>query len=179
MNVERLSGLVALGSGAVLVAGLLVVGLSDAGPGVAGTGTTVMPAVPFAMPMMGPAAMPMMGRPGAMAGMHAGAMHGWGRGAATRGPIAGATEVRVQMLSFRFEPSEIHLPAGRDVNVTLANTTGVVHDLTVPVLGIQVVAAPGTTRTIGLSSLPAGRYVAYCGVPGHAEAGMRATLVVE
>lgn len=176
MNVERLSGLVALGSGAVLVAGLLAVGLSGAGPGVAGTGSTVMPAVPFAMPMMG---MPMMRGAGGMAGMRAGPMHGWGRSLAADGPIAGAMEVRVQALNFRFEPSEIHLPAGRDVNVTLANTTGVVHDLTVPALGIQVVAAPGTTRTIGLSSLPAGRYVAYCGVPGHAEAGMRATLVVE
>jgi heme/copper-type cytochrome/quinol oxidase subunit 2 len=86
----------------------------------------------------------------------------------------------VQTANFSFSPSEIRLPKGADINLTLANpaTNGVVHDLTVPALGIHVVANTGETRTIGLRSLAAGRYEAYCGMPGHADLGMRATVTV-
>lgn len=143
-------------------------GMFGAGPGTIGGG--MGPGMMGGMPMM-----PMAGGMGAMGGM----MRGYGGAYTTDGPIAGAPEVRVQAENFRFDPGEIRLPKDRAVNVTLVNTTGVVHDLTVPALGIRLVAAAGTTRTIGLPSLPAGRYVAYCSVPGHADAGMRATVVVE
>ena len=68
-----------------------------------------------------------------------------------------------------------HLPKNADVNLTFSvpAANGVVHDFTVPALGIHVVANPGETRTVGLRGLPAGRYGAFCSVPGHAEAGMR------
>jgi len=53
------------------------------------------------------------------------------------------------------------------------------HDLTVPALGIHIVANPGETKTVGLRGLPPGRYDAYCSVPGHADQGMRAAVLVE
>ncbi len=40
-------------------------------------------------------------------------------------------------------------------------------------------AGAGETKTVGQRGLAAGRYDAYCGVPGHAERGMRATIVVQ
>lgn len=96
-------------------------------------------------------------------------------------PIAGAPEVRVQARNFAFAPNEIRLPKGTALNLTLENpsSTGVVHDLSVPDLRIHVAANAGETRTVGLRDLPAGRYAARCTVPGHAELGMRATVIVE
>lgn len=120
--------------------------------------------------------------PGMMGGGGMGpGMMGFGNAGPASTAIPGATEVRVQVANFNFTPSEIRLPAGVGVNLTLVNPsgTGVMHDLTVPALGIHVVANAGETRTIGLRGLAAGRYDAYCGVPGHAELGMRATVIVE
>ena len=102
-----------------------------------------------------------------------------------RGPVAtaipGAPEIRVQAASFGFTPKEILLPKGADVNLTIVNPsgTGVVHDFTVPALAIHVAADPGESRTVGLRGLAAGRYDAYCSVPGHTDLGMRATVVVD
>lgn len=170
MTPRLVSGWIALVSGALLVLGLVAGSVYGAGGGwIATTGRAGMG--PGMMP--GAGMMPMGG-----AGM-GGMMPGFGGTFAGQGPISGAAEVRVEALNFSFHPSEIRLPKDHAVNLTLVNTTGVLHDLTVPSLGIQLVAPAGTTRTIGVPSIPAGRYVAYCSVPGHADAGMRATLIVE
>jgi len=108
-------------------------------------------------------------------------MMGFGGSGPAASPIPGATEIRVDAFNFGFSPSEVHLPKNTDVNLTFSNPagTGVPHDVTVPALGIHVVANPGETRTIGLPGLPPGRYDAYCSVPGHAASGMVARLVIE
>jgi len=160
MSARTIAGWTALVSGALLVLAMLF----------ASTGAAIGAAVmgfPMSPGMMGPG---MMG-PGMM---------GFGSSGPASAPIPGASEVRVEALSFSFAPSEVHLPKNADVNLTFSvpAANGVVHDFTVPALGIHVVANPGETRTVGLRGLPAGRYDAYCSVPGHAEAGMRATVVV-
>jgi len=136
-------------------------GMAGRGPGMRGSGM---------------AGMMMMGR--GMTGMM-----GWSASAPSSGagPIPGALEVRVQAANFSITPGEIRLPKEADVNLTLVNpvSTGMVHDLTVPRLGIRIVASAGETSTVGLRALPAGRYQAYCSFPGHADAGMRATVIVE
>jgi len=108
-------------------------------------------------------------------------MMGFGTSGPDAPAIAGATEVRVQAASFSFSPREIRLHSGVDVNLTFVNpaANGAVHDLTVPALGIHIVANAGETRTVGLRGFAAGRYDAYCSVPGHADLGMRATIIVE
>ena len=108
-------------------------------------------------------------------------MMGFGTSGPDAPAIAGATEVRVQAASFSFSPSEIRLHSGVDVNLTFVNpaANGAVHDLTVPALGSHIVANAGETRTVGLRGFAAGRYDAYCSVPGHADLGMRATIIVE
>ena len=172
MTLRQASGWVTLVSGGLLMVGLVAgsVMASLGGTAATASGWTVMG--PGMMP--GTGMMPMMGG----AGMRA-MMPGFGGTFATDGPIAGAIEVRVEAQNFSFHPSEIRLPKEHPVNVTLVNTTAVLHDLTVPSLRIHLVAAPGTTRTVGVPSIPPGHYVAYCSVPGHADAGMRATLAVE
>ena len=108
-------------------------------------------------------------------------MMGFGTSGPASTPIPNATEVRVQAANFSFTPNEVHLPKNADVNLTFTNAagTGVVHDFTVPALGIHIVANPGETKTVGLRGLAAGRYDAYCSVPGHADLGMRATVILE
>ncbi len=174
MNVQRIAGFTALISGLLLV--LAIFGMAIAGTGAIGD-------APWSGWQSGPG---MMG-PGMMGGGHMGpgmmgpGMMGFGASGPAATAIPGATEVRVQAANFSFTPSEIRLPKGADVNLTLVNpaASGVVHDLTVPALGIHIVANAGETRTVGLRGLAAGRYDAYCSVPGHAELGMRATVVVE
>lgn len=162
MSAQSVAGWIAVGAGLALVATLLV---STIAPAAAGS--------PGASCPMGPG---MMGGRG-----HMGGMKGFGNAGPASTAIPGATEVRVQTANFRFSPSEIRLPKDADVNLTLTNpaANGVVHDLTVPALGIHALANTGETRTIGLRGLAAGRYEAYCGTPGHADLGMRATVIVE
>ncbi len=177
MRAQRIAGLTALVSGLLLVVGVAATAI--AGPAF---GTTSTP-----YPAMGPWMVGSAGRGAGMMGemMNGGAMGMGMMGFGTSGPastaIPGAAEVRVQAANFSFTPSEIRLRSGGDANLSLSNpaTTGVAHDLTVPALGIHIVANPGETRTVGLRGLPAGRYDAYCAVPGHANAGMRATVIIE
>jgi heme/copper-type cytochrome/quinol oxidase subunit 2 len=174
MNAQRIAGLTALISGTILtfaVAGSAITGAFGAVPsqtGQMGAGTWPMGPGMMGAGHMGP-------------GMMGSGMMGFGASGPAATAIPGATEVRVQVTNFAFAPNEIRLSKSVDVNLTLVNpaATGVTHDLTVPALGIHVVANPGETRTIGLRGLAAGRYDAYCSVGGHADLGMRATVIVE
>jgi heme/copper-type cytochrome/quinol oxidase subunit 2 len=175
VTAQRVAGWVAASAGVLLLVGIAasVIG------GAAGLTLTS----PTGYWPMGPG---MMGNgpvgPGMMGFGNAGpGMMGFGNAGPAASAIPGATEVRVQAANFSFTPNEIRLPKGADVNLTLSNPSGngVIHDFTVPALGIHVVANPGQTQTIGLRGLAAGRYDAFCSVPGHADLGMRATVIVE
>lgn len=171
MTAQRTAGIVALASGLLLVLALVV--SAFAGPtALANAGSSPWP--------MGPGIMGAGHMGNGMRGMGPGMM-GFGSSGPAATAIPGAPEVRVQAANFSFSPNEIRLPKGAEVNLTFTNSasTGVVHDLTVPALGIHVVANPAETKTVGLRGLAVGRYDAYCSVPGHADLGMRATVVVE
>lgn len=125
----------------------------------------------------------MMGGAGRLASgmMHSGAGQCSAAAQRTEARIPGAIEVQVRTANFAFTPRETRLPRATAVNLTLDNpaSTGTAHDLTVPGLGIHLMAGPGETVTIGLRDLAPGRYDGYCAIPGHANAGMRATIIVE
>ena len=115
---------------------------------------------------------------GWMRSMHEG-MTGQGPGRqAAPAPEPGAREVRVAARDFSFSPAEFAAPAGTPVNVVLVNQGGVLHDLTIPALGLGLVASPGATASGALSAPRAGRYEVFCSVPGHRDAGMAGVLVV-
>ena len=174
MNARRIAGVTAMIAGLLLVLGIAGSAMSGA-TGVLGNDPTR--SWQIGPGMMGGGSGMMGGGSGMMGG---GAMdHGNVAPAATAVP--GATEIRVQAANFGFTPKEIRLPKGAEVNLTLVNPsgTGVIHDFTVSALAIHVAAAPGETRTVGLRGLAAGRYEAYCSVSGHADLGMRATVVVD
>jgi len=188
MSAQRIAGTVAV----ISAAGLLVLAIvsSVAGSGwsgqawTAGTGTTGTVMGPgmmggaFGGSMMGGGFSPGMGGgmgPGMMGPGHM----GYGYDAqGTTAPIADAPTVTVTATDLRFSTAEITLASG-ETNLTLVNDGRLPHDLTVPALGIRVVAGPGQTTTVGLRDLPAGTYAGYCSVAGHADAGMRIAVVVE
>jgi plastocyanin len=173
MTAQRVAGRLAVVSGILLVLGIAAsaigqtVGASGSPSGFWHMDPRMMGQAPMGPGMMGQAPM----GPGMM---------GFGNAGPAAPAIPGATEVRVEAANFRFTPSEIRLAHTLEVNLTLSNPAGngMMHDLTVPALGIHIVANPGETKTLGLRGLPAGRYDAYCSVPGHADLGMRATVLV-
>lgn len=114
---------------------------------------------------------------------------------------ASAQEVRVVMSdTLRFEPAEVRVKAGQPVVVVLDNSKGsALHDFTIddiPVTGVHgedgaehgmggdeaavhMALAPGKKDEMRFVATEAGEYEYYCTVPGHAEGGMKGTLIVE
>ena len=64
------------------------------------------------------------------------------------------------------------------MTVTLPNEGVTLHNFSLDALGISVDIAPGETKTVTINA-PAGTYEYYCNVPGHKEAGMTGTLIVQ
>ena len=180
MTAERVAGLTALVSG-VALALVLVITAVAAPYELAQLGMPMMSGSPSSMTMAGCSTTSMMQRGGSM--HSTGAMQGVMCGGAVPSPsasaIPGASEVRIQAADYSFSPSEIYLPKGSSVNITLVNTSGQTHDITAPGLGLHLVAGPGETRTTSLTNLAAGRYDASCSIAGHAQLGMRATFIVD
>lgn len=160
MTAERVAGVTALLSAGALALVLAISAVASPNT-LAQMGMPMMSASPYPMTMAG---CPMCG--GAVPSPSSSA-------------IPGASEVRIRAGDYSFSPSEIYLPKGSSVNVTLVNTSGQMHDITVPGLGLHLVAGAGETRTSALANLSAGRYDAYCSIPGHAQLGMRATFIVD
>lgn len=94
-------------------------------------------------------------------------------------PVAdGARRVEVGSTSFEFEPSVITVTAGEDVAISLSSDD-ILHDFTIDEVDVHVAADRGETVDGGLRVDEPGTYTYYCTVPGHREAGMEGTLVVE
>jgi len=91
----------------------------------------------------------------------------------------GPAEQTLSMRQFRFQPEELRLPAGEQVQLTLDNLELLPHSLDIDALGIHVPLEGQEQKTITVPALPPGEYELYCGVPGHREAGMVSTLVIE
>ena len=187
MSAERVAGFTALLSGIALALVLAVTAVA-APDALAAMGMPMFSASPTMMAMAGcPMTQGSMMQGSTMQGgamMHGtGAMPGAACGGAVASPsvspVPGATEVRIQVADFSFSPSEIYLPKGTSVNITLVNTSGQTHDINAPGLGLHLVAGAGETRTTSLTNLAAGRYDASCSIPGHAQLGMRATFIVD
>ena len=80
--------------------------------------------------------------------------------------------------ALKFSKSEIKVDSGtKTVTISLMNPSSVDHGIA---SGGQkgAVVGKGGTSTITLTGLKDGKYALVCPVPGHAAAGMKATLVV-
>ncbi len=100
--------------------------------------------------------------------------------AADRAIDEGATRADVVARDVAFSPDVIRVRAGDWLVITLRNEDPVFHDLEVEGLAnVDVGARPGQTADLRVRLDRSGTWEFVCTVPGHAEAGMRGTLVVE
>ncbi|MFP5256526.1 MAG: cupredoxin domain-containing protein [Acidimicrobiia bacterium] len=106
-------------------------------------------------------------------------MHDDGMGHDETTPVVeGARRIEVTARSFEFDPDEITITAGEDIAIVLTSED-MLHDFTVDGLDAHVVAEADGTVEGGLRADDPGRYSFYCTVPGHRDAGMEGTLIVE
>jgi P-type Cu+ transporter len=100
--------------------------------------------------------------------------------AADRWIDAGATHVTVVARDAAFEPADLTVEQGRTVVLSFRNDDPVFHDWEVEGLAnIDAGARPGQTQRIRFRIDEPGTYRIVCTVPGHADAGMAGTLVVD
>lgn len=94
---------------------------------------------------------------------------------------AAAVQVVVTATDYQFTPNTIRVNAGDTVRLTLQNHGSQLHDLVVEgIPNAHVVARPGQQARSGLfSAARPGVYQLQCTVPGHAQAGMTGTLIVQ
>jgi Cu+-exporting ATPase len=93
---------------------------------------------------------------------------------------AGAERLDVTAHELAFTPADLRVEAGRVVVLSFRNADPTFHDWEVQGLAnVDAGARPGQTSTIRFTIDQPGTYVIVCTVPGHADAGMTGTLVVE
>lgn len=105
------------------------------------------------------------------------------------------TEFDVTMTDFMFEPMEFTVPAGQEITVNATNNGAVEHEFVIFNLGTdagekfgdedeeniywEVEVQPGQSATTSFTApTEPGVYSVTCGIEGHLEAGMSATLTV-
>ena len=99
-------------------------------------------------------------------------------GDARGGVSATGGAVPVTLSEFAVEPGALTVPAGGTLEVT--NVGGQLHNLQVRDTGLVAPdLANGEGASLDVSALEPGEYEVYCNIPGHAEAGMTASMVVE
>lgn len=88
-------------------------------------------------------------------------------------------ELTVEAGDLWFLPNEIELSASGTTWLTLVDSGFITHNLTVDELDLLIVASPRASGSVEIIDPPPGRYEFYCSLPGHREAGMYGTLIVE
>jgi plastocyanin len=96
------------------------------------------------------------------------------------GEAAGPVTIDVEMFDVNFDKKEIRVPANTEVTINLVNTGVAVHNFNIDELGVASGDyQPGQTGTVTFNSGAPGQYEFYCSIPGHRDAGMWGTLIVE
>jgi manganese oxidase len=94
-----------------------------------------------------------------------------GAGAAT-GPLS------VELTELKIEPAVLRADAGAPISIAVKNAGTTQHNFAVMGKGKTDMLGPGESATLELGSLEPGTYETMCEVAGHADGGMKGTLVV-
>ncbi len=79
----------------------------------------------------------------------------------------------------RFQPDQLHARVGETVALRLDNRDPEEHYFDIDELNVHVAMPSGTSALAVFRPTKPGTYTFYCQVPGHREAGMVGTLIVE
>lgn len=110
---------------------------------------------------------------------HMGMGFSGGSSDASSEPVTGAEEITVRAGDLWFKPGRIEASNGAPLNITVRNDGKAFHDFTIDELDLMIDVEAGDTVTAGLPDVEPGTYDFYCSVPGHAQAGMTGTLVID
>ena len=81
--------------------------------------------------------------------------------------------------AMRFGQTELRVQAGQEITLQLENYDMYPHSFDIDELGLHVEMPANNQVTTQFTAPKPGTYTIYCSVPGHKEAGMIATLIVE
>ena len=99
--------------------------------------------------------------------------------AAPAAPASAAiTKLDVTAKEFAFSPAKLTMDKPGQLMVNLTNAGVVEHDVTITGITGKAYAAPGGKGSATFELPKAGTYQVICSIPGHKEAGMLGTLVV-
>jgi nitrite reductase (NO-forming) len=91
---------------------------------------------------------------------------------------AASERVAVELSDFAITPKAMTAAAGT-VTMNITNTGAVAHNVSIASLNfVSADLAPGASATVEIPNVAAGSYEVLCAIPGHAAAGMTATLTV-
>lgn len=98
--------------------------------------------------------------------------------------IGGGTAVTAQLTTvttqqMAFSQPEIRVQAGQPVQFQMRNADMFEHSFDIDGLNVHVPVGSRDSALVEFTPIEPGTYHFYCGVPGHAEAGMVGTLIVE
>ncbi len=80
---------------------------------------------------------------------------------------------------FYFEPSEVTVQRGQPVEIILANSGSIAHNISIDEFGVDQDYNPDQTIRVNFTPDKAGEYQIYCDIPGHTASGMVGTLIVQ
>jgi plastocyanin len=80
---------------------------------------------------------------------------------------------------FRFDRTELRAKVGETVALRLSNQDTSAHSFDIDEFGIHTLLPAGATSLALFTASTPGTYTFYCSIPGHREAGMVGTLIVE
>ncbi|HZM21522.1 MAG TPA: cupredoxin domain-containing protein [Anaerolineales bacterium] len=106
-----------------------------------------------------------------------------------------STKLNVEMTDFAFTPNHFTVPAGKEITVNIAHHGSVVHEFIIMKRGTNagesfdeddqpnvyelVKVPPGHSQSFTFTApAEAGDYQVVCGIAGHLQSGMTATLTV-
>ena len=96
------------------------------------------------------------------------------------GSTGAATTFDVEMVDIAFTQTELTVPANTEVTINLTNNGVGEHNFTIDELGASSDNyASGQSGSFTFNTGEPGSYQFYCSIPGHKEAGMVGTLIVQ
>ncbi|MEZ4593708.1 MAG: cupredoxin domain-containing protein [Chloroflexota bacterium] len=96
-----------------------------------------------------------------------------------RGTAVSPTAIPSIAENMRFGQEVVQVQAGEPITFALDNKDMYAHSFDVDALGWHVAMPANDQVVVDFTAVPPGTYTLYCAIPGHREAGMVATLIVE
>lgn len=98
---------------------------------------------------------------------------------AARAATPGVVELKMELNEYKFTPSQVQVPVGTRVRVTVVNTGARRHDFSVAGLIEGKTLEAGATEVMEFTAAKAGEFEILCTLRGHKDRGMVGTLVVK